>query len=68
MSYKVIAYFQDLQDGKHEYNAGDTFPRKGLKVSADRLKELAGSDNKRKTPLIKEVKDAPKKAEAKADK
>lgn len=63
--YKVIKHFHDLQDATktksgvvyREYNVGDEYPRKGLKVSEDRLKELAGKDNKQGTPLIKEVKE-----------
>lgn len=53
--YKVIKYFTDLQDRNHEYNVGDTFPRDGMKVSANRLKELASDKNKQKTPLIEKV-------------
>ena len=41
----------------HEYKAGDVFPREGKKVDEERLKELAGKDNKRGVPLIKEVKE-----------
>nr|WP_296267639.1 hypothetical protein [uncultured Merdimonas sp.] len=63
--YKVIKHFHDLQDATktksgeiyHEYNVGDEYPRKGFKVSEDRLKELAGKDNKQGTPLIAEVKE-----------
>ena len=46
MSYKVIHYFTDLQDFNHPYKVGDSFPRLGLKVSEDRLKELASKNNK----------------------
>lgn len=61
--YRVIKRFNDLQDSKktksgivyHEYNVGDEFPRKGLKVSKERLKELSGSENKQGTPLIELV-------------
>ena len=53
--YKVIEYFTDLQDGEHEYFAGDVFPREGLRVSASRLKELAGCNNRRKMPLIEKI-------------
>ena len=60
--YKVIVAFCDLQDEQYPYGVGDTFPRKGLKVSAARFKELSSSDNKRNMPLIKEVK-KPKKKE-----
>lgn len=61
--YKVIEYFTDLQDNNHPYNEGDTFPRKGLSVTDERLKELSGSNNKRGMPLIKKV-NAQKKASA----
>lgn len=53
--YKVIHYFTDLQDNEYPYNVGDTFPRDGLTVSEERLKELSGSDNKQHKPLIKFV-------------
>lgn len=56
MSYKVVKAFSDLQDNRHLYNVGDTFPHRGVEVSEDRLKELSGSSNKLGTPLIKEVK------------
>ena len=36
--YKVIKYFTDLQDKEHPYHPGDTFPRDGIQVSAERLK------------------------------
>ena len=63
--YKVIKQFHDLQDATktkngmvyYEYNVGDEYPRKGLKVSEERLKELSGKDNKRGTPLIEEAKE-----------
>lgn len=61
--YKVIEYFMDLQDKNHEYNVGDTFPRKGLKVTEERLAELAGSDNKRGVPVIEKVKETKKAAD-----
>lgn len=51
--YKVIKYFTDLQDKDFPYNVGDAFPRKGKKVSAERLAELSGSENKRGCPLIR---------------
>jgi hypothetical protein len=52
MIYKVIKDFADLQDGKHIYHAGDTFPRDGVEVSADRIAELASAKNKVGTVLI----------------
>lgn len=51
--YKVISYFTDLQDHNHPYNVGDIFPRNGLKVSEERLKELSSNKNKQNKPLIK---------------
>ena len=60
--YRVIEYFTDLQDGGHEYNAGDVFPREGLTVSRDRLAELSGCENKQKRPLIAEEKPGRKKS------
>ena len=68
--YKVIKYFTDLQDKEHPYHPGDTFPRDGIQVSAERLKELSGKDNKQGTPLIEEVKEgaSAKKEEAPAKK
>lgn len=59
--YKVIKYFTDLQDDNHAYNVGDTYPRKGLNPSEERIAELSGSDNKQGVPLIKEVKQQRKK-------
>ena len=55
MSYKVIHYFTDLQDFNHPYKVGDTFPRLGLKVSNERLEELASSKNKQGKPLVEKV-------------
>ena len=57
MSYEVIRYFTDLQDFNHPYNVGDKFPRVGMKVSEDRLKELSSHKNKQGVPLIKLVND-----------
>ena len=53
--YRVIEYFTDLQDNDHEYRAGDTFPREGLKVSEARLAELVSAENLRGIPLIELV-------------
>lgn len=53
--YKVIRFFTDLQDGKHAYNVGDTFPREGITVSDERIAILASKANRQGVPLIKEV-------------
>lgn len=58
--YKVLKHFTDLQDNNYKYQAGDVFPRKGLKVSAERLNELLTSNNRRNEPMICEVEDEPK--------
>ncbi len=70
--YKVIKKFHDLQDVTktksgniyHEYNVGDVFPRNGMKVSEDRLKELAGKDNLQGVPLIEYVEEKESTAKA----
>lgn len=56
--YRVTEYFTDLQDGNHAYNVGDTFPREGVTVTADRIKELSTSANRRGIALIEEVRGA----------
>lgn len=57
--YKAICYFTDLQDNKHPYNVGDIFPRNGLNVNEERIKELSGSDNRQRKPLIQLIEDYP---------
>lgn len=54
--YRAIKFFTDLKDDNHPYRVGDEYPRKGLKVSKRRIKELASSENRQKVPLIEEVK------------
>jgi len=53
--YKVILFFKDLHDKSFEYRPGDVFPRSGLKVSQERLDELATNKNRRGKPLIEKV-------------
>ena len=53
--YKVIKYFEDLQDNKFAYNVGDIYPREGLSPTFNRTKELASKKNKQGEPLIKKV-------------
>lgn len=55
--YKVLTYFTDLQDDGYAYREGDTFPREGVKVSEDRVKELSTGANKRGIPLIEVIAD-----------
>lgn len=51
----VIERFADLQDHNRIYEAGDSYPRPGFDVSAERLAELEGRDNLARKPLIKRV-------------
>lgn len=65
MKYVVVTDFTDKND-KHIYRAGDTFPRSGVEVSAERVAELTSKDNMRGEVLIKvmqERKVQPKKKE-----
>ena len=57
MGYKVIHYFTDLQDFNHPYNVGDIFPRIGMNVTENRLKELSSNKNKQGKPLIEKIDD-----------
>lgn len=52
MGYKVIHFFNDLQDFNHAYHVGDVYPRMGVRVSDARIAELASSKNKQGKPLI----------------
>ena len=55
--YKVLEYFTDMQDNNHPYSEGDTFPRNGLSVDENRLKELSSTNNRRGIKLIEFVED-----------
>jgi len=55
MSYTVVKYFTDLQDNNFAYHEGDTFPREGLEVSDERIKELSTTANRRGVVLIEKV-------------
>ena len=63
--YKVIKYFTDLQDNNYAYYVGDTFPRNGVEVGAERIAELASDKNRRGIPLIEEVAEKPKRTHKK---
>lgn len=54
MGYRSIRVWRDLTDG-HLYQAGETFPRKGVKVSLDRLSALESGNNMAGFPLIERV-------------
>lgn len=53
--YEVIRYFEDLQDNNHPYNVGDIFPHDGMTAKEERLRELSGSNNKQRKPLIRKI-------------
>lgn len=55
MKYIVVKSFVDLKDKNHRYEAGEEYPRLGLKVSSARLDELSTSKNKRGIALIKAI-------------
>ena len=67
MAYKVIEYFEDLQDNGRPYNVGDVFPVDGNTVTDERLSELASNQNRRRIPLIEEVEEKPKRVRKKKD-
>lgn len=67
MAYKVIEYFEDLQDNSRPYNVGDVFPVDGNTVTAERLAELASTQNRRHIPLIEEIAEKPKRTRKKRD-
>ena len=61
MGYKVIHYFEDMQDRNHPYNEGDIFPRDGYSVSEERIKELLSDRNRQHKPLIVFAENEPQK-------
>ena len=63
--YKVIKYFTDLQDNNYAYYVGDTFPRNGVEVGAERIAELSSDKNLQGVPLIEEVAEKPKRTRKK---
>lgn len=60
MAYRVVKFFNDMQDNNFAYNVGDEYPRKGMSVLPSRINELASDKNRQGCPLIEEV---PEKAE-----
>lgn len=57
--YKVIKYFTDLQDEEYAYQVGDTYPRKGLSPTDERIAELSSSQNRQGKPLIEAIPEEP---------
>ena len=59
--YKIITpYFTDLKDNNRKYKYGDIYPVAGVKVSKERLEELASQNNKAKTVIIEKIKEVEK--------
>ena len=59
--YRALIRFADLEDSRHIYEAGSTFPRPGLTVSPERIEVLSSDKNQAGKPLIaKVVEEAPK--------
>lgn len=55
MKYEVIKDFSDGKDKNKKYKVGDPFPQPAnKKISPERLKELASSNNKLGQPVIQE--------------
>ena len=65
--YRVIKSFTDLQDNNYAYYVGDTFPRNGVEVVAERIAELSSDKNLQGVPLIEEVVEKPKRTRKKKD-
>lgn len=63
--YKVIESFTDLRDNNYVYYVGDTFPRNGVEVGAERIEELSSDKNLQGVPLIEEVAEKPKRTRKK---
>lgn len=47
--------WKDLQDNNHIYKKGDVYPREGLEVDKNRIKELASTKNQIGEVLIKKI-------------
>ena len=53
--FKALSDFEDLQDGRYKYKAGDIYPRKGYEPTKERIKELSTDTNCRHVPVIVEI-------------
>lgn len=63
MTYKALVEFADLEDNNRVYKKGESYPRKGLTVSEERLDLLSSKKNAQKKALIEDVTLDKKKAE-----
>ncbi len=57
MRYRVLRRFSDKFDDYFVYEEGDEFPRDGVIVPKERIKELSGRANQIGEPLIEAVKE-----------
>ena len=64
--YKAVKAFRDLKTNL-VYAVGDTFPRNGVEVDAERIAELASDKNRLGVPLIEEIVGKPKRTRKKKD-
>lgn len=57
MDKYVVVYsrFKDLKDNNHIYRKGEIYPREGLELTKERIKELSSKKNKIGEVLIKKV-------------
>lgn len=53
--YRATVAFNDFKDNNRSYEAGEEYPRPGLRVTKARLTELATDANASGFPLIEEV-------------
>ena len=63
--WRVIARFDDIQDGFHRYKVGDTYPRTGCEPTTERIEELSGSNNRLGVPIIEECEEPEKRKKRK---
>ena len=64
--YRVIKPFRDLKTNII-YAVGDTFPRNGIDVDAERIAELASDKNRLGIPLIEKIAEKPKRTRKKKE-
>lgn len=53
--YRATVAFNDFKDNNRSYEAGEEYPRPGLRVTKARLMELSTDANASGFPLIEEV-------------
>ena len=65
--YRATVAFNDLQDNNRSYEAGEKYPRPGIKPTRARLTELSTNKNRMGFPLIEQVTTPPKKRKVAKD-